>query len=57
MRQCGFVMLLALQVADEEHSRGTRISLKSELVDRIITLLWRFSTESLKMQASQLDLT
>jgi len=50
MRQCEFEMLLALQVADEEHSRGTRISLKSELVDRIITLLWRFSTESLKMQ-------
>ena len=50
MRQCEDDMLLALHLQDADYSKALRRELKNEVVDAVIGVLWRLSTELLKMQ-------
>ena len=43
-------MMLALHLQDTDYSKALRRELKDELVDAVIGILWRLSTELLKAQ-------
>ena len=50
MRQCETDMLLALHLTDAEYPRHLKHTLKQEAIDAMIDILWRLSTELLKLQ-------
>jgi len=49
MHQCEEQMMLALQLTDSEHSPAVKASLHTELVERLCAMLWRLSTEALRL--------
>lgn len=55
VRQLEFEMLLSNHLTDVEYSSSLRNTLKFEVIDRMCEMLWRLSTELLKLQLSVLD--
>ena len=55
VRQLEFEMLLANQISDVEYAFSLRKTLKSELIDQMCDMIWRLSTELLKLQLAVLE--
>jgi len=50
VRQCEADMVLALHLTEPEYPVTLKASLQGELVERLCLILWRFSTEALKLE-------
>mmetsp|Transcript_10158 Transcript_10158/g.30099 ORF Transcript_10158/g.30099 Transcript_10158/m.30099 type:complete len:368 (+) Transcript_10158:211-1314(+) len=52
MRQCETDLMLHLHLTDKEYPKSVRRELKQDVLDRMVDVIWRLSTELLKMQLS-----
>ena len=53
MRQCEQDLLLHLHLVEKEYPRSVRRDLKQEVLDRMVDIIWRMSTELLQMQVAR----